>query len=318
MSATGGALSVGVVVPVTPSGLTSMADALTDNHDVPTTLAVSPLAVSAVDATRSRDGMHAIEQLAALSGDEMIDQPYVPINLAALTGAGLSGEIGAQLSRGDDILRAVGLKPDGGAWVDTSSNLTQGDAGNLASGLQSAGATQAVLSDNVLGLGRWKHLHLRSAVLARSRARRQPSRPPRPTRRSARGSLPRPTIRSSERSSCWPGSRSSTSRTPSSASHAASWWSRRRAGTPRAPSWTRCSRASPRPIRALKAVTLSQLFADRARRRQRGALRAPAAVRFDDARHHPQRGRPYCARPPAVGLLQPGRGRASRQPDHAR
>lgn len=150
VSATGGPLSVSVVVPVTATGLTSMAEVLTDNHDVPTTLAVSPLAVSAADATRSRDGMHAIDQLAALSGDEMIDQPYVPINLASLTGAGLSGEIGAQLSRGDDILRAARLTPDAGTWVDTSSNLTQGDATNLASGLQAAGATQAVVSDTVL------------------------------------------------------------------------------------------------------------------------------------------------------------------------
>ena len=80
----------------------------------------------------------------------MIDQPYVPINLAALTEAGLSSEIGAQFGRGDDILRAGGLKPDGGAWVDTSSTLSAGDAGNLASGLQLAGATQAVVSDNDL------------------------------------------------------------------------------------------------------------------------------------------------------------------------
>ncbi len=54
VSATGGALRVGVVVPVTASGLTTMADALTDNHDVATTLAVSPLAVSAVDAAHAR------------------------------------------------------------------------------------------------------------------------------------------------------------------------------------------------------------------------------------------------------------------------
>jgi Family of unknown function (DUF6049) len=149
-STTGGPLRVGVVLPVTASGLSTMADALTDNHDVPATLAVSPLAVSAVDATHARDGTHALQQLAALSTDEMIDQPYVPINLAALTGAGLSSEISAQLSRGDDILHAALLKPAGGAWVDTSSTLSAGDASNLASGLQLAGATQAVVSDSDL------------------------------------------------------------------------------------------------------------------------------------------------------------------------
>ncbi len=115
-----------------------------------TTLAVSPLAVSAVDATRSHDGTRALAQLVALSGDEMLGQPYVPVNLAALTEAGLSGEISAQLSRGDDILRAAGLKPDGATWVDTGSNLAQGDASSLASGLQAAGASQAVVSDSDL------------------------------------------------------------------------------------------------------------------------------------------------------------------------
>jgi hypothetical protein len=149
-STTGGPLRVSVVLPVTASGLTTAADALTDNHDVPITLAVSPLAVSALDATHARDGTHALEQLAALSGDEMIDQPYVPINLAALTEAGLSGEISAQFSRGDDILRTAGLKPDGAAWVDTSSTLSAGDAANLTSGLQQAGATQAVVADGDL------------------------------------------------------------------------------------------------------------------------------------------------------------------------
>ncbi len=143
-------LRVGVVVPVTASGLTTLADALTDNHDVPTTLAVSPLAVSAVDATRTRDGMRALGQLAALSGDEMIDQPYVPINLAALTGPGCPAKSARSSAAATTSSASAGLKPDGGPWVDTSSSLSQGDAANLASGLQLAGATQAVVSDNDL------------------------------------------------------------------------------------------------------------------------------------------------------------------------
>ncbi len=153
VSATGGPLRVGVVVPVTAAGVTTLADALTAHHDVPATLAVNPLAMSALAAARSRDGQRALAQLAALSGDEMIDQPYVPINLAALSGAGISGEIGAQVVRGDEVLRATGLRPDGGPWVDTASMFTQGDAGNLASGLQAAGASQVVISDDDLAAG---------------------------------------------------------------------------------------------------------------------------------------------------------------------
>ena len=58
-------------------------------------------------STHARDGTRALDQLAALSGDEMIDQPYVPINLAALTEAGIVRRNRARSSsRGDDILRA--------------------------------------------------------------------------------------------------------------------------------------------------------------------------------------------------------------------
>ena len=66
VSATGGPLRVGVVVPVTAGSVPAMADALTDHHDVAATLAVSPAAVNAMQATRSRDGLRALDQLAAL------------------------------------------------------------------------------------------------------------------------------------------------------------------------------------------------------------------------------------------------------------
>jgi len=153
MSSSGGALRVGVVVPITAGGVTTMAGALTEHHDVATTLAVSPLAVSALEAARTHGAERALDQLAALSGDQMLDQPYVPINVVALSEAGIGNEIGAQMDRGDQVLRSAGLKPDGGPWVDTASTFSQGDAGSLASGLQVAGASQAVISDADLSSG---------------------------------------------------------------------------------------------------------------------------------------------------------------------
>ena len=150
VSATGGALRVAVVVPVSAGGVATMAGALTKRSDVATTLAVNPLTVSIIQTTRSRADLHALDQLAALSGDEVMDQPYVPINVAALSEAGISGEIRAQMQRGGDVLRSAGLRPGGGPWVDTASTFSQGDAGDLASGLQVAGASQAVLSDSDL------------------------------------------------------------------------------------------------------------------------------------------------------------------------
>jgi hypothetical protein len=149
----GGQLRVGVVVPVTPAGAVAVAGALVAHKDVPATLAAVPAAVNALEQAHTRDGLHALSQLADLGADEVLDQSLVPVNLAALSEAGLAGEIAAQLARGDEVLRAAGLKPAGGPWVDTASNFAQGDAGNLASGLQVAGSPQLVLNDGDLSAG---------------------------------------------------------------------------------------------------------------------------------------------------------------------
>ncbi len=153
-----GQLRVGVVVPVTTAGVTTVADALTDHRDVPTSVAVSPLAVTAAETTRSRPDQRALTQLAALTDDQMLDQSFVPVNVAALSEAGISGEIQAQTDRGDEVLRSAGLRPAGGPWVDTASTFTQGDAADLATGLQLAGATQAVISDDDLASGGVRNL----------------------------------------------------------------------------------------------------------------------------------------------------------------
>ncbi len=146
----GGPLSVAVVLPVAGAGFDTVANALAAHHDVPTTLAVDPASVNAIEQGRTRDGGHALAQLQALPADEVVDDSYVPINLSALSEAGITGEITAQMLRGDQLLRAAGLKPAGGTWVDPFSNFTQGDAANLATGLQAAGASQLVLSDSDL------------------------------------------------------------------------------------------------------------------------------------------------------------------------
>ncbi len=153
-----GPLRVGVMVPVTTSSLSPMADALTDHRDVATTLAVSPLAVNQIEATRSRGEARALAQVAALDSDQVIDQSYVPVNVAALSEAGISGEIETQIDRGDTVLRSAGLKPGGGPWVDTASTFSQGDASNLATGLALTGASQTVISDEDLASAGVKNL----------------------------------------------------------------------------------------------------------------------------------------------------------------
>ncbi len=148
-----GPLRVGLVAPVLGASAPVMAGALAAHHDVPVSLAVSPRTASALAAAHSRDGTRTLAQLAGLSGDEVLSQPYVPVNLAALSEAGIAGEIQAQLDRGTQLLHQAGLHPETGLWVDTASSFSQGDAGNLASGLQVAGADQLVLDDDDLASG---------------------------------------------------------------------------------------------------------------------------------------------------------------------
>jgi hypothetical protein len=150
---TGGPLRVAVIMPVDSGSVATMAASLTDHRTVPTSLAVSPRAVEQVVHRDTRAGARALGELAGLEGAEVLDQPYVPVNVAALTEAGIAGEIAAQIARGDAILRLGGLHPTGGPWVDATSSFSQGDASNLASGLQVAGVTQVVLSDSDMAQG---------------------------------------------------------------------------------------------------------------------------------------------------------------------
>ncbi len=146
-----GPLRVGLVVPVPAgAGASTITSALATHRDVATTLAVSPVAVAGAGQTHEHAQLRVQDGLDALTGDEVLGSPYVPINVAALTEAGLTGEIGAQVSRGDDLLRVAGFKPDSGPWVDATSSFSQGDAADLASGLQVAGAAELVLSDGDL------------------------------------------------------------------------------------------------------------------------------------------------------------------------
>jgi hypothetical protein len=150
---TGGPLRVAVLLPVGSGSVATMASALSDHRTVATTLAVSPRAVEQVLHGRTKAGSRALAQLATLDSAEVLEQPYVPVNVAALTEAGIAGEIQEQLLRGDTILRLGGLHPSAGPWVDVGSSFSQGDAANLASGLQVAGATQLVLNDTDLAQG---------------------------------------------------------------------------------------------------------------------------------------------------------------------
>jgi hypothetical protein len=146
-------LRVAVIAPVHGTTAGTMAAALSTHHDVPITLDVEPGTVTSLLAHGGNADHQTRERLADLSGDQLLSQPYVPINLPQLAGSGLSGEIAIQLARGAQLLRQGGLHPVDGPWVDTTSKLTTGNADELSGGLQTAHANRLVLSASDLAPG---------------------------------------------------------------------------------------------------------------------------------------------------------------------
>ena len=165
--ATGGPLRVSWIVPVQNrvSGQSAAADVarqstealtteLSAHRSVPTTLAVNPTTAADLATNGGKAGQTALGQLAELTPaagpDQLLAPSFAPIDLAALSGAGLTAEIPLQVDRGTQILHATSLQPSGGSWVETNANLSNADVGNLTTGLQAAGANQLVVSDAAL------------------------------------------------------------------------------------------------------------------------------------------------------------------------
>ncbi|HWE67026.1 MAG TPA: DUF6049 family protein [Acidimicrobiales bacterium] len=163
-SSTGGPLRVSVVIPVTTSSPDQSAadrrrtEALTTtlaaHRAVPITLQANPSAVTDLAKKGGKTGHNALQELAGLTNapgpDQLPAQPYVPINLAALSGAGLNPEIETQLDRGAALLHQSDLHPSGGPWVDTASTFTTANADSLANGLTAARVDHLVLNDTSL------------------------------------------------------------------------------------------------------------------------------------------------------------------------
>ncbi len=163
----GGALRVSLVVPISlpgPPALSvpkaadlapneALVGALDTHREVAVTVAANPGTVSALLDRGGKQGQRAVAQLQSLTvdgTDQLLAEPYVPVDVAALAGAGLAGDISAQLLRGNTLLRMAGLRPTPGTWVDTSPNFTSANAADLGLGLQTAGANRLILSDDQL------------------------------------------------------------------------------------------------------------------------------------------------------------------------
>jgi hypothetical protein len=146
-----GPLNVGLVLPdSTTADTKTLATVLSEQPDVPATLAVNPAGIQKSETAEPRAAARALAQLGSLGGEQVLNEPYAPIDVAAMAEAKIPGEIKAQLTRGGEILRAAGLRPADGSWVDTTSSFNQGDSADLAAGLQDAGASQLVMREGDL------------------------------------------------------------------------------------------------------------------------------------------------------------------------
>ncbi|MGH9074016.1 MAG: DUF6049 family protein, partial [Acidimicrobiales bacterium] len=109
------------------SPLATVSGALARHPGVPLTLVPSPVTMAGLAASH-RPGAQAV--LAALAswagqpGHQVAAQPYAPVSVAALSSAGLSGQLGPQLARGQATLAAtLGVRPSTGTWL-TQEGLT--------------------------------------------------------------------------------------------------------------------------------------------------------------------------------------------------
>ena len=168
----GGPLNVGLVLPdSTTANTKTLATALADHPAVPTTLAMNPAGIQKSEAADPKATSRALAQLGSLDNEQVLGQPYEPIDLAAMSEAKIPSEIRAQMTRGDEILRAAGLRPTDGPWVDTASTFSQGDSADLAAGLQEAGVIAAGHERRRPRQRRSQQLHLCAAVHPRPRPR---------------------------------------------------------------------------------------------------------------------------------------------------
>jgi hypothetical protein len=164
---TGGPLRVSLIVPVQHRAVGAAAAAaagrastealvaqLAAHRNVPTTLAVAPTTAADLVLNGGKAGAHAVRQLAELTTapgpDQLLAPSLVPVNVAALVGAGLTTELPLQVSRGSQVLHDADLHPSAGPWVEADAAFSTADVDNLTTGLHAVGATEVVVGDTAL------------------------------------------------------------------------------------------------------------------------------------------------------------------------
>jgi hypothetical protein len=124
--------------------------AVAGQPDVPTTLLVDPHTVQRLAGGSAADHQ-TVAGLASLSSTadvEIPSAPFVPVDLGALAGAGLTGEITYQMEVGSAALVRSGIHTDP---VATSPWVSPGaPSGALAAGMADAGVAHVVIPESAL------------------------------------------------------------------------------------------------------------------------------------------------------------------------
>ena len=133
------------------AGVAAQVQALTDHSTVPVTLDVVPRTLQALAHEPGPAARAVVGQIQALAEDPAVHQvlaaPYVPVDATALTGAGLAGELNAQMVRGQAVFTLDHVEADTGprVWVAT------GPVGaTLGRALLTVGASRVVVPDTDL------------------------------------------------------------------------------------------------------------------------------------------------------------------------
>lgn len=133
------------------AALGGLVSALESRPDVPVTVAASPLTVQQLATSPSRSAQQVVKRLAQLSANQQLHQfpaqPYVPIDLGAIAGAGERTEIVGQMAKGAAVLGSNHIRTDTApaTWV------AQGTVGpSIGPGLADVRATRLVLPDSQL------------------------------------------------------------------------------------------------------------------------------------------------------------------------
>lgn len=137
--------------PTTVADLNSLVASLERRPDVPVTVEASPATVQQLATSPAKSAQDVVKGLALLSANQQLHQfpaqPYVPIDLGAIAGAGERTEIAAQMAEGAAVLRSnrIATDPVGTTWV------AQGAVGpSIGPGLADVHASRVVVPDNQL------------------------------------------------------------------------------------------------------------------------------------------------------------------------